>query len=203
MKEETNFKKIEEIFNQNEKSITRKDIDEAKIPSWFLSDFVKKKKLNKIAPGFYAADSYTVDDYFILQKQYPKYIFSGMSALYLHYLTDKIPTDMYVTCPQGYHPSRKKNPSLIVTRISDKNILNLGITEVETMFSNKVKAYDREKTICDLIKHRDDYDSETFLKALNRYMKNKPDQNKLFTYAKLMKIEKKVFEIMEIVAYDD
>lgn len=200
MKEMTNYVKIDAIFERNGGFVTRKDIDEENIPSWFLSDYVKKNKLNKIAPGFYASDEYAVDEYLILQMRYPKYIFSGMSALYLHYLTDKIPTDIYVTCPQGYHPSKNRSDSLIVTRVSDTDLYSLGISEAETMFGNKVRAYDKERTICDLIKHRDEYDGETFVKAIKNYVNGEVDQSRLFRYARMMKIEKKVFEIMEIVA---
>lgn len=199
MKEMTNYEKIESIFKRNHGFITRKDIDNEKIPSWFLSDFVKKNKLNKIAVGFYASDEYVVDDYFILQTRYPKYIFSGMSALYLHHLTDKIPEDIYVTCPQGYHPSRKHNHSLIINSISNPDLYKMGISEVDTMFGNKVNVYDRERTICDLIRYRDRYDAETFLKGVKTYAKSHLNQIKLFQYAREMKIENKVFEIMKII----
>ncbi len=200
MKEMANYQKIDAIFERNGGFITRKDIDEENIPSWFLSDYVKKNNLRKIAPGFYASDEYAVDEYHVLQMRYPKYIFSGMSALYIHYLTDKIPADIYVTCPQGYHPSKNRSDSLIITRISDPELYSLGMDEAETMFGNKVRAYDKERTICDLIKHRDEYDGETFVKAIKNYVNGEANQSKLFRYAKRMKIEKKVFEIMEIVA---
>ena len=196
----TNYEAIEAIFEKNNGFITRKEIDEGGIPSWFLSDFVKRNKLNKIAPGFYASGEYAADDYFILQKRYPKYVFSGMSALYLHHLTDKIPEDIYVTCPQGYHPFRNPIPNLRITSISNEHLYGLGIMKIETMFGNEVRAYDRERTICDLIKHRDKYDGETFVKAVKAYTSDHPDQRKLFRYAREMKIENKVFEIMEIIA---
>lgn len=203
MKEMTNYEAIKSIFEKNQGFITRKEIDLEGIPSWFLSDFVKKNGLNKIAPGFYASDEYIADDYFILQKRYPKYIFSGMSALYLHRLTDKIPEDIHVTCPQGYHPSRKQILNLKITNISNEELYGLGVIGVETMFGNEVKAYDRERTICDLIKRRGEYDGETFVKAVKAYAGDHPDQIKLFRYAREMKIENKVFEIMEIITNEN
>ncbi len=199
MKEQTNYETIKKILEKNNGLITRKEIDEENIPSWFLTDFVKRNGLNKIAPGLYASDGYAADEYFVLQRRYPKYVFSGMSALYLHHLTDKIPEDIYVSCPQGYHPSRKIIPSLVIAQISNQNLYFLGIADVETMFGNKVKAYDKERTICDLIKRREKYDGETFVKALRAYLSGNPDQRKLFRYAKEMKIENKVFEIMEVI----
>ncbi len=203
MKENTNYSKIEKIFNINGGYITREDIDKAEISSWFLSDFVRKNKLVKVAPGYYVCESYFADDYYVLQRRYPKYIFSDMSALYLHHLTDKIPTDIEVVAPQGYHPSRNKIDNLSVRRISNDDIYNLGITEIETPFGNKVRVYDEERTICDVIKYRDRYDGETFIKAIKFYMRKTNNQTKLFKYARIMNIEKKVFEIMEVVNNDD
>ena len=203
MKEMKNNQIIEEIYQENQGFITRREIDERKIPSWFLSSFVKKNGLKKIAPGFYSAPDFAVDDYWLLQTRYPKYIFSGMSALYLHHLTDKIPESIYVTGPQGYHPSRKPLPLLVIQNISKEEIYSLGIEEVPTMFGNRVKAYDKERTICDLIKYRDRYDGETFVKAMKAYAAGNPNQRKLFRYAKAMKMEKAVFEMMEVVANDD
>ena len=198
MKEQSNYSLIERIYKEKN-YITRKDIDSYKIPSWFLTDFVRKNGLIKIAPGVYAAEDFIVDDYFILQKRYPKYIFSGMSSLYLLHLIDKVPVNMYVTGPQGYNPSRLKIDNLIIHKISNHDIYSLGISEIKTMFGNVIYVYDKERTICDLIKYRDHYDSETFLKALMGYSKSGPDQIKLLEYAKKMKLEKKVFELMEIV----
>lgn len=203
MKENTNYSKLERIFKTNGGYITREDIDNANIPSWFLSDFVKKNNLNKIAPGFYANDNFIVDDYLILQRRYPKYIYAGLSALYLLGLTDKIPTNIEVSAPQNYHPSRSKVDSLIIHKLSNSNIYELGIKEVKTMFGNIVKTYDEERTICDVIKYRDKYDSETFNKAIKIYIRTINNQSKLFKYARELGVEKKVYEIMEVVANAD
>lgn len=199
MEARTNFEKLSTIFESNEGFISREDVNNAEIPSWFLSDFVKRNELIRIAPGFYAGPDYPIDDYFIIQKRYPKFIFSGMSALYLNNLTDKIPASIYVTAPQGYHPSRNKDESLVIYNVSNEEIYNLGITNLKTMFGNEVRVYGREKTICDIIKRRDKYDGETFIKAVKIYAKSNPNQTKLFKYARSMGIEKKVFEIMEII----
>ena len=203
MKDFTNYSKLETIFINNGGFITRKDVDAAEIPSWFLSDFVRKKDLIKVAPGFYVSDSYFVDDYYIFQKRYPKYIFSGMSALYLHHLTDKIPTYIEVTAPQGYHPTRNKMDNVLIRFVSNNDIFALGITEIKTSFGSVVKAYDEERTICDLIKYRDKYDGETFIKAIKAYIRKTNNQTKLFKYARVMGIEKKVFDILEVVNNDD
>lgn len=203
MKENTNYSKLKQIFDNNGGYITTEDVKNANISSWFLSDFVKRNSLNKIAPGFYADNSYFPDDYYIIQKRYPKYIFSGMSALYIHHLTDKIPVNIEVCAPQGYNPTRNKMKSLSIRKISNPDVYNLGISELKTPFGNKVKVYDEERTICDLIKYRDRYDGETFIKGIKLYANKSNNQIKLFRYARILGIEKKVFEIMELVSNND
>lgn len=203
MKDNTNYSILEKIFKTNGGYITREDVDNANISSWFLSDFVKRNSLNKIAPGFYANDNYIIDNYYILQRRYPKYVFAGLSSLYLLGLTDRIPIDIEVSAPQNYHPSRDKIESLIVRKISSDDIYKLGIKEVKTMFGNVVRTYDEERTICDVIKYRDKYDGEIFIKAIKFYVRTINNQSKLFKYARELNIEKKVYEIMEVVANAD
>lgn len=203
MEVNTNYSKIENIFKTNGGYITREDVDNAHISSWFLSDFVKKNGLIKIAPGFYADKSYFADSYFVLQRRYPKYVFADMTALYLHHLTDKIPVNIDVVAPQGYNPARIKIDFLSIRKISNGDVYNLGITDIKTSFGNTVKVYDEERTICDLIKYRDRYDGETFIKAIKLYVRKGKSQVKLFRYAKIMNIEKKVFEIMEVFNNND
>ncbi|MBP5091972.1 MAG: type IV toxin-antitoxin system AbiEi family antitoxin domain-containing protein [Bacilli bacterium] len=203
MIEKCNYQKLEAIFKKNGGFITREDVDKAGVNSWFLSDFVRKKNLQRIAPGLYADESYPPDDHAIIQRRYPKYIFSGLSALYLHRLTDKIPAKLEVTSPQNYNPSRKRIAGLSVRKISDPDIYHLGISLSKTIFGNSVKVYDEERTICDVIKYRDKYDAETFVKAIKLYIRRTNNQVKLFRYARMIGIEKETFELLEVINNED
>ena len=51
MKEMTKDQIIEGIYQENQGFITRREINERKIPSWFLSSFVKKEGLEENRPG--------------------------------------------------------------------------------------------------------------------------------------------------------
>ena len=126
-----------------------------------------------------------------------------MSALYLLGLTDKIVTSTEVTAPQGYNPTRNKLDEVIIHRISNHEIYSLGIVNLKTIYGNDVNVYDAERTICDIVKNRNKYDSETFIKAIKWYVKRINNQFKLFNYAKILKVEKELFEIMEILFGED
>lgn len=83
MQEVTNTSKLFDILQKNGGYITRRQVDQNGIQSWFLTDFVRKKKLEKHAAGFYAKPDWIADDFLVFQYKYPKFIFSYESALYL------------------------------------------------------------------------------------------------------------------------
>ena len=200
----TNLEHIEKIINSNKGYITRKDINESGISSFFLYDYVKKNSLIKYGTGFYARNDWIKDDYLVFQYLYPKYIFSLYSAAYIHGLSDYNPPFLEVTGPKNYRPFPLPKNGIIVHTDTLKETYSIGITKVETIFGNNIKVYDIEKTVCDFIKNRKKIDSESFVKCINRYKKRTDKNvNKLMKYAKIIGIEDVVFSLMEILLNED
>ena len=72
------------------------------------------------------------------------------------------------------------------------------------MFDNNVCCFSKEKMIIEMIRKRDEYDSELFLKAVKTFLrKNNNDMDFLFEYAKLRNIEEKVYQVLEIMDYEN
>ena len=72
------------------------------------------------------------------------------------------------------------------------------------MFDNNVCCFSKEKIIIEMIRKRDEYDSELFLKAVKTFLrKNDNDMDFLFEYAKLRNIEEKVYQVLEIMDYEN
>lgn len=200
MQVENNYFRIKEIFRTNGGYITRRQIDNNNISSWFLTDFVRKEHLKKIDKGFYADENWLKDDFFIFQYKYPKYIYSYESALFLLEMTDNLPANFEVTGPKNYRPFNPKDSKAVMHTDTKDITYNLGITEVNTNLGNIVRTYNAEKTICDLIKRQEHVDSESFIKALRSYAKrSNKNTNRLMDYATIMGITKKVSDTMMVV----
>lgn len=61
-------------------------------------------------------------------------------------------------------------------------------------------VYDRERTICDCFKYRTKLDNEMFNKVLNAYAADKKKNlSNLSSYAKKMRVYKKLMDIMEVL----
>ncbi|MUV37129.1 hypothetical protein JNUCC1_00935 [Lentibacillus sp. JNUCC-1] len=76
----------------------------------------------------------------------------------------------------------------------------MGTTEVETFFGRKVTAYNKERTICDIIRNRNNMDIAILNDALKRYLVRK-DKNisLLMKYAKALRVQKILRNYMEIL----
>ena len=83
-----------------------------------------------------------------------------------------------------------------------KDIYELGLIEVKTKFGNKVKAYDLERSICDVIKFRKRLDLDTVKYSIKKYLKsNKRNMKKLLEYAEKLGCKEEVIDIVSLL-YD-
>ena len=187
---------LEELIAEND-IIRSEDMKVVGIPITYASRMVDKGKLVKLERGVYAMSYQYYDKYYLFQQKNQAAIFSFVSALYLHDLVDSFPYDIDVTVYSGYNTHRF--PSIVKPHYIKKELHELGKTEVTTRMGNKVYCYDKERTICDLLLHRNKVDAEVFSTAIQRYLQD-PEKTpaRLFRYAKLLRVERKVREILGV-----
>ena len=195
----TNAEKIIKIANENNGYVTTKQVKDANISTIELTRLVDKKKLERITRGYYAITNSFCDDYYKYQLKSKNCIFSHSTALYFYDLSDRTPLYFDMTVPVGYSGSLSKDKNVVLHYVK-REFLELGLTTIESPFGMKVRTYDLERTICDIIKYRNHMDKEIFTKALKGYSKLKQkDLLKLMKYAKKLNVDKKVLEYMEVL----
>ncbi|MGI6334433.1 MAG: type IV toxin-antitoxin system AbiEi family antitoxin domain-containing protein [Saccharofermentanales bacterium] len=191
-------KQIKEKMKKRSGIITSKEVNDSDIPTIYLTRMVEKGEIIRADRGIYILPDGDYDEYYFFHKRYKVAVFSYVSALYLHQFTDIIPEEIEITVYRGYNPHRIAGN--VRVHYATKSIHNLGVTERKTIFGNTVKVYDLERTVCDLVKDRDEIETELFSKTINKYVRDKnKDLNKLYAYSKQMKIYEKVREILEVV----
>lgn len=195
----TNADKIIKIANENNGYITTKQVRDANIKTIELTRLVEQNKLERITRGYYAITNSFCDDYYKYQLKSKNCIFSHSTALYFYDLSDRTPLYFDMTVPVGYSGGLSKNKNIVLHYVK-KDFLELGLTTIESPFGMKLRVYDLERTICDIVKYRKHMDKEIFTTALKRYSKLKEkDLLKLMKYAKKLNIDKKVIEYMEVL----
>ena len=194
-----NFEKILKIMKNNGCYITTKELDENNINRYFLTKMIERKQINRISRGYYGLVDYNADEYYKIISMSERAVFSMNTALYLHNLSDRTPLIFDITVPYYYGGSLRKNNKVNLHFVKN-SILNLGKIEITSPFGMKIKVYDKERTICDIVKNRNNMDMEIFSKAIKNYIKSSDKNlNKLMKYAKELKIEKKMKEYMEVI----
>lgn len=186
---------IKQIMKTNNGMISTRMIEPLNISRQYLSIMENNNDIEKVSRGIYLSPNAFEDSYFSFQQKYKKAIFSHMNALYFYGMTEEFPYNYTVTVPQSYHVDTV-NEKCNVFYVSD-DIYELGIVEIETPNGNKVRAYDKERCICDIIRSKGKMDSEQVKKTIKQYMQSKDkDIAKLSEYSKNMGINKKVMEIV-------
>ena len=186
---------IKQIMNTNNGMLSTRLIEPLNISRQYLSIMQKNNDIEKVSRGIYLSPSAFEDSYFSFQQKYKKAIFSHMNALYFYGMTEEFPYNYTVTVPQSYHVDTV-NEKCNVFYVSD-DIYELGVVEIETPNGNKVRAYDKERCICDIIRSKGRMDSEQVKKTIKQYMQSQDkDTAKLSEYSKKMGINKKVMEMV-------
>ena len=193
------YDKILKIVEKNNGYVTTIEVVSNGINKIFLTNMVKKGTLTRISKGYYGLPNYIEDEYYKISSKSKNARFSGATALYLHNLSDRTPLLYNITLPYDYSGVLQKDKNVIISFVN-RDILDLGVIEMTSPYGMKIKVYDIERTICDIIKNKNKMDAEIFSKALKEYAKSKnKNLSKLTKYARTMNIEKKVSEYMEVL----
>ncbi|MBQ9708941.1 MAG: type IV toxin-antitoxin system AbiEi family antitoxin domain-containing protein [Firmicutes bacterium] len=163
-----------------------------------LADYVRKNGLQKVAHGVYMSEDTWLDELYVLYLRNRKIIFSYETALYLHGLSDREPFYTTVTVPKGYNAEHLKAKGIHVSYIKDE-WYEVGLSKVQTNMGNTVPVYDRERTICDIIRNKKDIEIQTYQTAIKEYMSGKKNLPNLMNYARLFNIEKDVRTYTEVM----
>ena len=192
------MKTPEEIVDDSGILLTKNAI-EAGISKHALYNFIRDNGFEKAAHGVYASPETWEDENYILSLRCPQGVLSHDEALYYHGLTDREPLQKTITIYTGYGTSRMVADGIKVFTVK-KELLDIGKEIVKTSDGHDIPLYNRERTICDLIRSRNRFEIQDFQTALKTYImgKNK-NLNRLMEYAKLFHVDKKIREYMEVL----
>lgn len=196
-KDQSNMEIIQSLMKINNGYISSKELSNLGIHRMYLNIMKKKGMIEKVGRGIYIDSAKIEDGYFVFSLGFQKVVYSHMTSLYFHGLSIKAPTNKYdITIPNNYFNYNIKEHNIFYV---DKNIYKLGLTTVETPMGNKVRAYDIERCICDIIRSKNRMDSEHVKYSIKEYLKRKDkDLIKLSTYAEKMGIKEEVMDYIEV-----
>lgn len=146
--------------------------------------FIKKElqngKLFRIQRGLYS-EKKTIVDIEKISELYKNAIFCSYSAFYFHGISNVIPDYYYLAI--GRDATKIRHEMIKLSFFSAEN-LDIGAT---TMIYDgvKIKIYDKERMLIDLVRLRNNYDQDYYKDTINYYRNhmNQIDTIKIENYA--------------------
>ena len=192
-------RQINKIMARRKGIATTAQIEAAGVGRVQLKRLVARGRIKRERHGVYVSPEFVEDDMTRLQSKYPRGIFSLGTALWLHKITDRTPLKFTLTFPRGYHAASLQNED--VNRVfANKNVWDVGIVNVKNVYGETVRAYDMERTICDVIRKRNSLGIELVTDAMKQYAARR-DKNlhRLMQYAELFRVIKPIRAYMEVL----
>jgi predicted transcriptional regulator of viral defense system len=190
---------IRDIIKDQNGILITSDLVKYGIPRIYLSILVKNGEIQRISRGVYSAAKYMLDEMVIIQARYKRAIFSHETALYLLELTDRTPLFYSVTVPSMYNATLLKASGVKVYFVK-RGLYMSGLITVKSPHGNDIKTFNLERTICDVLRSRNQMDVQFVNEALKKYAVHK-DRNidQLYIYARQFRIQKIAREYIEVL----
>lgn len=196
----TDYERITQIAIQNNNVFKTKMITAEGIRKEKIKDLLEAGIIERIGYGIYVLDREDIDEYYEFQQKCSKGIFSYGTSAYFWNLSDRVPNVLSCTVPRGYNTSRLNINTKVRYHYIPKNLYDIGITETKSPQGASIMLYDRERTICDLVRDRKKVDMQLFSTALNLYFKGREKNiRKLMKYGKEFHITEELEKYMEVL----
>jgi predicted transcriptional regulator of viral defense system len=194
------IQEIKTMLRNNNGVVTAAEVRAAGISPSYLAKMVLNGSLKRIERGLYAVPTTYVDEMYELFARNRYIVFSHLSALYLHGLTDRTPLKMTITVPRTRNVSKLLHTGLVQVKRSNPQTHDMGLMHIESPAGFPIPVYDMERTVCDVVKAKNQTDPQILVDALRAYAGRK-DKNitRLTQYAKILKAEELLRPYMEVL----
>ena len=191
------LKRISDILASQNGVLLTADLARLGIPRAYLTILEQRGEIIKVSRGVYRAANALEDEWFSFQAVYRLAIYSHETALFLHDLTDRTPLFYTVSIPSGYHSVSLKQSGRKIFYVS-RALLDLGVMPIKSPHGNTIRATNLERTICDILRSRNQMDIQIVYDALKRYVRrDDKDLELLYQYAQRFGVQKIVREYIE------
>ena len=188
------------LIEKNNGVITSFEAKAKGINNKTLQRMEKLGQIERVEHGLYMDPNQMEDEYFLTLYRCKKGIFSHETALYFHELTDRTPFQIMMTIPSGYNTRLLKDKEKYKFFYVVEELHSIGKIIMETPYGHQVYVYDKERTICDCLKKKEQLDGDLVTEAVKRYLKTPgTDYAKLIKYAEVFNIKDLVRKYLEVL----
>lgn len=200
MLRENDIKNVRNLFNQHHYIMSTAELLEAKLYYADIKQLLDDGFIERVRRGYYHwVEDQGESEVAIINHLFPDAVLCMETALFYYKYSDRNPAEWSFAIDRNVSKFRTniEYPFIKAYRVKS-DLVTLGETTGEIDFT-KVRIYDRDRTICDVLKNMSKMDKEIFNKAIQGYVndsqKNIPN---LMLYAKKLRVQKKVKELIGV-----
>ena len=191
---------VRRIFFDHDCIMTTAELNSYKLYYADIQKLLDEGLIEKIKWGYYHwVDSFDGQEVKIINRLFPDAVLCMETALFYYHYSDRNPAEWNITVDKNVSRNRTKidYPFVKAYRV-EPYLVRLGEMKGSIDFVD-VRIYDRDRTICDVLRNMSKMDKEIFNKAVQGYVrdtqKNIPN---LMKYAKELRVQKKVKELIGV-----
>ena len=193
-------KKIEQIFKKNNGFLKAADLYSAGVTRKEVAAVLDSGDVIRVKRGYYQlANIDEPNEAAIIAKLFPEAVLCMDTALFHYGYSDRTPLEWHLAVGRNISKSRFNLAyPFVKPYYVDEKYLNIGVAD-EKIDGVRIKIYDRERVICDCLKHKNKMDSEMFGKAIQAYLNDTQKNIKnLAAYAKQLRVYKKAQDLIGV-----
>jgi hypothetical protein len=190
---------LDKLVEDNLGYLKASEAVDAGISRSYIAEYVKAQGMERVAEGLYLASDAWPDGMYVIQARYPQAVFSHETAMYLLDMAEREPTRYTITLKAGTNVTKLTEEGVKVYKVK-RDLFEVGLTEARSPFGHMLRTYNAERTLCDVIRSRNNIEIQDFQVAIKEYMQRK-DKNipRLMEYAELFSVDKIVMRYLEVM----
>ncbi|MCM1494700.1 MAG: type IV toxin-antitoxin system AbiEi family antitoxin domain-containing protein [Bacteroides sp.] len=200
MLHENDIKNVRKLFNRHHYIMTTAELLEAKLYYADIKQLLDAGLIERVKRGYYHwIEDCGESEVVMINHLFPDAVLCMETALFYYGYSDRNPAEWNFAIDRNVSKQRTKidYPFIKAYRV-ESELVTLGETEGQIDFQ-KVRIYDRDRTICDVLRNMNKMDKEIFNKAIQGYVKDlKKNIPNLMEYAKVLRVQKRVKELIGV-----
>lgn len=192
------------LMEEHAGRITTKQARDAGFSSSMLQLLTFQDVVVRESRGVFTLADVPPDDFAVIALRWPRVVFRCSSALYLHGMVDIVPDVYELSLPQGYKPGHilREYPGCLIHH-ENSDLYGLGVVDGTSPTGTRLRLYDKERSICDLLaaRKRGEADAQLLGQAMRSYFggsgRNLPQ---LSRYAKAMGLLLELQTYLEVLS---
>lgn len=191
---------MRKVFSNYDYIMTTAELNAEKLYYRHIQRMLEAGVIEKVKRGYYHwTESFGGSEVEIINRLFPDAVLCMETALFHYRYSDRNPAEWNITIDKNVSRQRTKvdYPFVKAYRV-EPALVTLGETKDKIDLID-VRIYDRDRTICDVLRNMNKMDKEIFNKAIQSYVKDsKKNIPNLMRYAKELRIQKRVKDLIGV-----